>query len=319
MKDAGVSPASLLSIKGGIFLNCKTRYILLFTVPALSLYTLFVIYPFAYSLFLSFFKWPGAGNRIFVGFDNFKSILSGSMAGEFGNALLHNLYFFAMNAIFELGLAFLIAVILSSRIWGQRFFRTIVYVPNVISMVLVGFIWVMMLNPQWGLINALLKWIGLKSLAQPWLGQTETALTTTVLVNIWRNIGFYILVFLAAIIGIPNDIFDAAYIDGASNWKVVWKIIFPMTFSTFQTLLILIFIWSFNIFDVVYSLVGVQAGPVRSTDILGTLFYRTAFGGLGSSAQDYGLGAAIVVLIFLMVIPLSVLYAFLLDRRRRVE
>jgi len=300
-------------------LSCKTRYILFFTIPALSLYTLFVIYPFGYSLFLSFFKWSGAGSRLFVGFDNFNSILFGRMSQEFTNALLHNFYFFALNALFELGLAFIIAVVLSSRIWGQRFFRTIVYLPNVISMVLVGFIWVMMLNPQWGLINQLLKTIGLKHLAQPWLGQMDTALTTVVLVNVWRNIGFYILVFLAAIIGIPNDIFDAAYIDGARNWRVIWKIIFPMTFSTFQTLLILIFIWSFNIFDVVYSLVGVQAGPVRSTDVLGTLFYRTAFGGLGSSGQDYGLGAAIVVLIFLMVIPLSMIYALMMDRRKRVE
>jgi len=291
----------------------------LFTIPALSLYTLFVIYPFGYSLFLSFFKWSGAGPKLFVGLDNFKSILFGRMSQEFINALLHNFYFFARNALCELGVAFLIAIVLASRIWGQRFFRTIVYLPNVISMVLVGFIWVMMLNPQWGLINQVLKAVGLKHLAQPWLGQPKTALTTVILVNVWRNIGFYILVFLAAIIGIPNDIFDAAYIDGAKNWRVIWKIIFPMTFSTFQTLLILIFIWSFNIFDVVYSLAGVQAGPVRSTDVLGTVFYRTAFGGLGSSGQDYGLGAAIVVLIFLMVIPLSMIYALMMDRRKRVE
>ncbi|HOD90896.1 MAG TPA: sugar ABC transporter permease [Thermotogota bacterium] len=300
-------------------MSCKIRYILLFTIPALSLYTLFVIYPFGYSLFLSFFKWSGAGPKLFVGLDNFKSILFGRMSQEFINALLHNFYFFARNALCELGVAFLIAIVLASRIWGQRFFRTIVYLPNVISMVLVGFIWVMMLNPQWGLINQVLKAVGLKHLAQPWLGQPKTALTTVILVNVWRNIGFYILVFLAAIIGIPNDIFDAAYIDGAKNWRVIWKIIFPMTFSTFQTLLILIFIWSFNIFDVVYSLAGVQAGPVRSTDVLGTVFYRTAFGGLGSSGQDYGLGAAIVVLIFLMVIPLSMIYALMMDRRKRVE
>lgn len=299
-------------------MTCKTRYILLFTIPALSLYTLFVIYPFGYSLVLSFFKWSGAGNRVFVGLSNFNNIISGSMSGEFRNALLHNLYFFGLNVVFELGIAFLVAVILASKIWGQRFFRTIVYLPNVISMVLVGFIWVMMLNPQWGLINQLLKSVGLKQFAQPWLGQTTTALPAAIIVNAWRNIGFYILVFLAAIISIPNELFDAAYIDGASNWKVIWKIIFPLTFSTFQTLLILIFIWSFNIFDVIYSLVGVQAGPVRASDVLGTLFYRTAFGGLGSSAQDYGLGAAIVVLVFLMVIPLSILYAFLLDRRRKV-
>ncbi|HPE68793.1 MAG TPA: sugar ABC transporter permease [Thermotogota bacterium] len=298
-------------------MKCKTRYVLLFTVPALVLYTLFVIYPFLYSFILSFFSWSGVGERTFVGFQNFQRLVSGAYADEFRNALLHNVYFFFANTIFELGLAFIIAIILASLTWGRRFFQTIVYLPNVISMVLVGFIWSMMLNPQWGLINHLLRSVGLKGWAQPWLGQESTALNTVILVNIWRNIGFYILVFFAAILAIPKELFDAAYIDGASNWRVTWKIVFPLTVPTFQTLLILLFIWSFNIFDVVYALEGVQAGPFRSTDVLGTLFYRTAFGGLGSSAQDYGLGAAVVVLVFCMVIPLSMVYAFMLDRRRR--
>ena len=120
---------------------------------------------------------------------------------------------------------------------------------------------------------------------------------------------------LAAIIDIPPELFEAAYIDGASNWKVVWQIIFPLTIPTFQTLTVLLFIWSFNIFDIVYALEGVQAGPFRSTDVLGTLFYRTAFGGLGSAATDLGLGAAVAVLIFIMVIPLLLLYIYMVERR----
>ncbi len=298
-------------------MKIKLRYILLFTLPALILYTLFVIYPFVYSFNLSFFSWPGVGEKTFVGFQNFNDILFGTFSTEFWNTIGHNIYFFIMNCIFELGLGFIIAVILTSKIWGERFFRTMVYLPNVISMVLVGFIWTMMLNPQWGLINEILKFVGLESLTTAWLGEASTALTTVVMVNVWRNIGFYILVFVAAILGIPKDLFDAAYIDGASNFKVVRKIIFPLTLSSFKTLLILLFIWSFNIFDIVYSLEGVQAGPYRSTDVLGTFFYRTAFGGLGSSAQDYGLGASVVVLIFILVIPLSMFYAYLMDKKSR--
>jgi len=298
-------------------MKTKVRHILLFVLPALFFYTLFVVYPIGYSFNLSFFSWAGVGEKTFVGFENFKSILFGTFSGEFYNAVWHSLYFFIMNSIFELGLAFIIAVALTSKIWGRRFFQTMVYLPNVISMVLVGFIWSMLLNPQWGLINSFLELIGLESWAQPWLGQKETALTTVVMVNIWRNIGFYILVFMAAILNIPKDLFDAAYIDGAKNNKIITRIIFPLTVPTMQTLAILIFIWSFNIFDVVYALTGVQAGPYRTTDVLGTLFYRTAFGGLGSSRQDYGLGAAIVVIIFVMVIPLSMVYANVLDKRSR--
>jgi raffinose/stachyose/melibiose transport system permease protein len=298
-------------------MKCKLRYVLLFVLPALVLYTIFVVYPIGYSFNLSFFSWPGVGEKTFVGFDNFRNILSGAYSEEFFNAVGHSFTFFIANSVFELGLAFIIAVALTSKIWGKRFFQTMVYLPNVISMVLVGFIWSMILNPQWGLLNSFLELIGLENLAQPWLGQPETALPTVIMVNVWRNIGFYILVFMAAILNIPKELFEAAYIDGAKNHHIISKIIFPLVIPNMQTLAILIFIWSFNIFDVVYALEGVQAGPFRSTDVLGTLFYRTAFGGLGSSAQDYGLGAAVAVIIFIMVIPLSMVYANILDKRSR--
>src|SRR6056297_871252 len=298
-------------------MKVKLKYVLLFVLPALTIYSMFVIFPIGYRFNLSFYSYAGVGDKTFVGLENFKNILFGIYSEEFLRALSHSFIFFIMNTIFELGFAFLVAVVLTSRIWGRRFFRTVVYLPNVISMVLVGFIWSMLLNPQWGLINSFLELIGLENLAQPWLGQAETALPTVIMVNVWRNIGFYILVFLAAIISIPRDLFDAAYIDGAKNWQIIRKIIFPLTVPTMQTMGILIFIWSFNIFDVVYALTGVQAGPFRSTAVLGTFFYRTAFGGLGSSRQDYGLGAAIVVIIFILVIPLSMVYANVLDKRSR--
>ncbi|RKX54768.1 MAG: sugar ABC transporter permease [Thermotoga sp.] len=295
----------------------KIRYMLLFSTPAILLYTIFVIYPFIYSFILSFYNWPGVGPKIFVGLKNFRDILTGPFGAEFRNALFHNIYFFIMVSILELGLGFLIAVLLTTNIKGKRLFQTLAYLPNVISMVLVGFIWNMMLNPQWGLINQILKSVGLGALAKPWLGDPSLAFNTIILVNVWRHLGFYVLVFIASIINIPPDLIDAAYIDGASNFQIVRYVIFPLTVPTFQTLLILLFIWSFNVFDIVYALEGVQAGPFRSTDVLGTLFYRTAFGGLGSSRMDFGLGAAIAVLIFVMVIPVSMFYAYVIEKRRR--
>ena len=295
----------------------KFRYVLLFVLPAFALYTTFVIYPFIYSFVLSFYHWPGVGKKIFVGLQNFKDILVGPFAEEFRNALWHNIYFFVMTAIFEIGLGFLIAVLLTMNIKARRFFQTIVYLPNVISMVLVGFIWNMMLNPQWGLVNKFLKTIGLGVFAKPWLGDPALALNTVIAVNVWRHLGFYVIVFVAAIVNIPPSLIDAAYIDGANTFRIIRHIIFPLTVPTFRTLLILLFIWSFNVFDIIYALEGVQAGPFRSTDVLGTLFYRTAFGGLGSSRMDFGLGAAIAVIIFVMVVPLSMFYAYLVEKRGR--
>ncbi len=296
-------------------MKIKAKYIALFALPALILYITFVIYPFIYSFILSFYKWPGAGARTFIGLQNFKDILFGPFGQEFRNALGHNIYYFIMVTIFELGLGFLIAVFLVSITTGKRFFRTMVYLPNVISMILVGFIWNMMLNPQIGLVNQLLKHIGLAHFAKPWLGDPNLALNTVIAVNVWRNLGFYVLVFMASILSIPGELIEAAYIDGASDNQIVRRIIFPLTIPTFQTLSILLFIWTFNVFDIVYALEGVQAGPFRSTDVLGTFFYRTAFGGLGSSRADFGLGAAVAVIIFFMVMPLSLVYAYIVDRR----
>ncbi|MBO8167445.1 MAG: sugar ABC transporter permease [Thermotogae bacterium] len=294
------------------------RYLLLFVLPALILYTLFIVYPLINSLFLSLYSWPGVGKKTFVGLDNFRKVFSaGSFRNEVFNAFWHNVYFYFLAALIEIGVGFFIALMLASKIKGARMFRNIVYIPNMIPLVLVGFMWSLYLNPQVGLVNQFLKLIGLGGLAQSWLGQESTALTTIILVNAWRNIGFYVLVLLAAILDINPSLLEAAYIDGASNWKIIWRIIFPLSFSTVRTLAILLFIWSFNVFDMIYALEGVQAGPYRSTDVLGTLFYRTAFGGLGSSAIDMGLGATITVFIFAIIMPVSILYVYLVEKRQR--
>lgn len=297
-------------------MKLERKYVLLFLGPPLVLYTVFVIYPLFSSLALSFFSWPGVGDKEFVGLRNFEMLFVGPFSREVFNALSHNVYFFVLASVLELGLGFIIALMLSSKIKRIGAFRTIIYIPNMIPLVLVGFMWSLFLNPQIGFVNQLLKALGLGSLARPWLGDPNVALTTVVLVNVWRNVGFYILVILAAIQSIPPDLIEAAYIDGASNWKLIQKVIFPLVVPTFRTLLILLFIWSFNTFDLIYALEGVQAGPFRSTDVLGTLFYRTAFGGLGSAFVDMGLGAAVTVFIFCLVMPLSVLYVYRIERRR---
>jgi len=292
-------------------------YLLLFILPGLVLYTMFVIYPFIASLLLSFYKWAGVGPKIFVGLGNFKELLFGAFRGDVLNALIHNIYFFTATSILELGLGFFVALMLASNIKKASLFKTIVYIPNMIPMILVGFLWGLFLNPQVGLVNQTLKTIGLGFLARPWLGDATLAFPTIILVNVWRNLGFYVLILLASILNIPNELMEAAYIDGASPWNVVWKIIFPLSIPTFRTLLILMFIWSFNVFDIVYALEGAQAGPFRSTDVLGTLFYRTAFGGLGSGITGMGLGATLSVFIFLIIMPVSILYVHIVERKEK--
>jgi len=302
----------------GGYKNMKIKWynLLLFISPAFILYTIFVIYPFISSIYLSFFSWVGVGAKKYVGLKNFYDTLFGSFKEEFFNALWHNIYFFIVVSIVEVSLGFIVALGLATQIKGYHIFRSIIYIPNVISMVLVGFIWGLILNPQIGLINQILKAIGLGHFAKAWLGDPNFAFNTIIAVNIWRHLGFYVLVMLAAIINIQPDFIEAAYIDGANNWNVIKNIIIPLTIPTAQTLILLLFIWSFSVFELIYALEGVQAGPFRSTDVLGTLFYRTAFGGLGSARMDLGLGAAIVTLMFLIILPVSFLYIRLVERRR---
>ncbi len=288
---------------------------LILIVPALLLYAVFIAYPFFSSLFLSFFKWPGIGPKIFVGLDNYKNVLSGYMSREFYRALGHNFYFLFLNWTLSIIPGIILALSLAAGLRGSDVFKTIFFIPNTLSIVIVGFLWALLLNPQWGMINQVLKAIGLDSLAKPWLGDTKLALPTIIVITGWRGMGFYVLTFLAAIVGIDRSMLDAGRIDGANERQIIFRLVLPQMIPIITTVTILKIIWSFNIFDIIFAMEGTQGGPAGSTDVLGTLFYRIAFGGLGSSQVGMGLGATVVTLIFLIVFPVSVLYIYIIEKR----
>ena len=284
--------------------------------PMVVIYTIFIAYPFVSSLFLSFFDWPGIGPRTFVGLDNYANVLGGYMSREFYRALGHNVFFFFFDWVITMIPGLILALCLSVGIRGTNAFKTIFFIPNTLSIVIVGFLWRLLLNPQWGFVNQILRAVGLDALAQPWLGDTTLALPVITIVSAWRSMGFYVLTYLATILGIDRNILEAAQIDGASTLQTIIRIILPQLLPVTFTLTILKVIWSFNVFDIVYAMEGTQGGPAGSTDVLGTLFYRIAFGGLGSSQVGMGLGATVVTLIFLLVFPVSVAYVFLVEKRQ---
>jgi len=293
----------------------QKRSYLLMLLPAVALYTVFVAYPFISSLSLSFFNWPGIGPKKFIGLENYRNVLSGYMSTEFYRALGHNIYFFVWSLILSVVPGLFFAFLLSADMKGTKWLKVIYFFPNTLAIVVVGFLWGLLLNPQWGLVNQLFKAVGLTSLARPWLGDTRTALPTIIFVTAWRGLGFYILVYLAAILGIDREMTEAARIDGASELQIAWRIILPHLLPIIATTSMLKFIWTFNIFDIVYAMEGTQGGPAGSTDVLGTLFYRIAFGGLGSSQVGMGLGATVVTLIFAIVFPVSIFYVFIVEKR----
>jgi raffinose/stachyose/melibiose transport system permease protein len=181
--------------------------------------------------------------------------------------------------------------------------------------VLIGFIWSMILSPLWGISGDFFTAIGLEQYAKkPWLGLESTALITLSLVSVWQWVGLPMMLFLAALIGIPDELIEAARVDGATGWGVFWRIKFPLILPTVGIVSVLTFVGNFNAFDLIYATQKVNAGPNFSTDILGTFFYRTFFG-MQLQPGNPTMGATIAGVMFLIILAGVLLYMFGWQRR----
>lgn len=292
-----------------------------FLGPALLLYLLFIVYPFASSIRYSLYNWNGIGALTdFAGLDNYRYVLtSPEFAGTFWNAILHNIYFFLLAMILTVvvGLAlayFLVTIPERIAVWYQGLY----FLPLTIPPVVVAYLWSIYLEPGYGTIPTILTGLHLSALNQPFLGSETLALPTLAVISAWAGLGFPILVFVAALIGVPDDLVDAARIDGARRLRTFLSVIFPVIRPTFFTVMTLNFVGAFGAFDLVYIMEGTQAGPNYSTDVLGTLFYRTAFGGFGTTAQGMGLATAMAVVGFIIVMAVSIVFVCV-QRRLQVD
>ncbi|HHV62997.1 MAG TPA: sugar ABC transporter permease [Firmicutes bacterium] len=294
-------------------------HIVVFIIPALIIYTVFVVYPFLVSFRLSLYDWKGLGPMIYVGLGNFVKLFTKEPFNQqFFNALKHNIIFFVVTMVVQNLVGLVLAIILSRRIKGSAVFQAVYFLPVTLSLVVVGYLWTLMLNPMWGTVNLILRAVGLGSLARPWLGDPHTALLAIIFVNAWQWIGFPLLVFLASIQGIPDEFFEAARIDGASEWHVARYITVPLILPSITMVTIMTFIGTMNAFDIVYTMEGILGSPFFSTDVLGTFFYRTAFGTVWGTPGNLGFGSAVAVVMFLMVLIVS--YTWLrITRKHEVQ
>jgi len=287
---------------------------LLLLLPGLCMYLAFIVYPFGTSFRYSFYNWNGVGPLSdFVGLNNFRYILtSPDFSIFFYRALLHNLYFFGISLVLTTMVGMFVAYLLTNiPDRPARVFQVLYFIPYVIPPVVIGFLTSVFLEPNFGVVSTVLQNLGLTSWDLPWLGSESLALPTIALISAWASIGFSMLIFLAAMVGLPADLLEAARIDGANRVQLFTRIVFPLVRPTFITLMTLTFISSFGTFDLIYVLEGTQAGPNYATDVSGTLFYRTAFGGFGATAQNLGLAAALAVVGFVIVIVLSAMFVWL--------
>ncbi len=291
-------------------------HVAVFLAPALAIYTLFSIYPLIDTIRLSLYAGDETGARHFVGLQNFHTLLADpNWSGQFWNAFRNNLVFFAIHMVVQNGIGLGLAMLLSlPRLAGGSVYRTLIFLPTMLSVVIIGFIWQLILNPLWGITPSLLKMVGLGSLFGPWLGQESTALLTVSLISVWQFVGIPMMLIYAALLNIPDDLLDAATVDGAGPFSVFWFVRLPLILPTLGVVSILTFVANFNAFDLIYAIKGALAGPNFSTDILGTFFYRTFFGyqlQVGSPTMGATVATAMLVIILIGVM----IYLFGVQRR----
>ena len=280
----------------------KFLWIAFFVTPALLIVSVFILLPLFMSLFNSFFDWNQLLRGAFTGLG--KLFFTFPYNERFWNALKHNGIWFCCTMLIQNSLGLLFGYALSRKIAGHGFFKRVFFIPVLFSIVAVGFLWGMYLKND-GLVNSFLNLIDLSSLRRAWLGDESTATFAIIATNIWRWVGFPSLVFLAAIDSIDQSCIEAAYIDGVSETGLFWKIIFPLIIPSVTVITVLTVIGSLNVFEQIYTMTDLGGGPNYSTDTIGTLFYRTAFGSVDTGNPEIGIGSTIAVIIYIMTFCIS--------------
>jgi len=270
-------------------------HVLVFLAPALIVYTAFSAWPLVDTLRLALYGTDESGGMHFAGLANFHKLLfDAHWFAAFRNALVDNVEFFAIHTLVQNPVALLLAALL--------------------SVVVIGFAWQLILSPLWGVAEKLMGFVGLADHFQPWLGQEDTALPTIALISVWQFVGVPLMLIYAALIAIPEEVVEAAAVEGAGAWRIFWQIRLPLIAPTLGLVNILTFVGNFNAFDLIYAVKGAIAGPNFSTDLLGTLFYRTFFG-YQSEVGSATMGAALATLMFLVILAGVGLYFLVIQRR----
>ena len=289
----------------------KRAEIAFFVTPALALFALFVVWPIITAVQMSMYKWRGFGPMVdFVGLANYVSVLTNDV---FTDALVHNLIIIVGSIVLQLPLGLAIALLLNRKMWGQGLLRTIIFVPYVLAEVIAGVVWFQLLQPQYGVIDTVLEAIGLSGPPQGFLGTPDLALWTVLIVLTWKYLGLAVILFLAGMQGVPEDLYEAAQLDGASWWQVQTRITIPLLGPTMRTWAFLSMIGSLQLFDMVWILT--KGGPANATTTMATFLIDQ-----GTRSQNFGIAGAASVVLFVIALVLAVAYQrFILSRDTRSD
>ena len=274
----------------------------LFVAPIVLFFVVFVGYPFLRSFYLSLTNWSGLGSAQFVGLRNFQ-VMADDPA--FWKSLINTFVFTGVTTVLQTALPLLVAVLLNKGWRGGVLFRTLIFIPAVISLVVTGILWQLIYEPNFGTLNEFFRSIGLDALAHPWLADPKTVLPALILVSLWQSLGLFTLIYLAGLQGINPALYEAASIDGASGRQQFFNVTVPMLRTVTGVVVILNLINGFKTFDVIYVMTG--GGPNRASEVLGTYLYGLAFGSTAGAVPALGYATAISMVIFILCLAATII------------
>lgn len=305
-------PVHTLGSKVEIVMNKVQRNALayfLFVVPALLLYIIIFLVPLFKSLQYSVTSWNGINEPIFKGLDNFIKAIND---GQFWIAFRNNIIFVFFSVFIQIPVIVFVAILIGSVKRLLNLYKITVYLPSILSTASVAVIWQFIYSPDAGLVNQVLKSIGLESLIRIWLGDKTTALFSILVTNGWQWTGFYIILTVAAIFAIPREIHEAGLIDGADGWRKAWYLTVPLIRPVIVVVLLLSITGAMKALDIV--LIMTNGGPFGSSDVMATYMYKQAY-----SYNDYGYANAIAIIIAVFTAILALIFQWINKKTEEVD
>ena len=283
----------------------KKRYKIGLVVPTLIVYSVFIILPIGIAVWYSFTKYSGTGKATFVGLENYMRLFKDKV---FWVSLKNTMIIFVLAFVLLLTISFLIALLLNNKLKGTDFAKALIFSPAIIAPIIVGIIWVYILDPNVGIINNILDALHLDFLKQKWIGGETLSPYSIAFIYFWQQLGYLVTIFIAGLKMIPEEVLEAVKIDGASTMQKIRYVIIPMMRSTISTVAVLIITGVFKIFEIVQQTTG--GGPNHLSETLVTYSYSTTF-----TSGNYGYGMSLATVTFVLSLIITGIYSFLTRER----
>jgi len=281
------------------FMRKNKKTILAFVLPALIIYTAIVMIPILFSVYYSFFRWNILDTIKFTGLNNYINLFSKDAI--FIKSMKNTFLLMFWSLVIQTPLAIALAIAISGRIKGKRYFKTVFFLPNILSSVAIGLLWTFVYNPEFGIVNRLLSSVGLGKFIRLWLADEKTVMGSVIAVICWQFVGYHMIIYLAAIENIPADLKEAALIDGVNQFGMIMHIILPLIKPIIGIDTVLMATGSLRFFDLIY--VMTNGGPNHASEVIASYMYYKSF-----RDYQYGYGSAVsVVLLILCLIVTFIL------------